>query len=303
MSKHHVSDREGLIKAATVSAADAAGLARTYEQYLGLKVVDSGIVSGALAASWDAPGMAGQAWYLMASGSGTPVYIRIVENPDMPEYSPLRSFGWNAMEICVQDVDALYETLQNSPFEVIGPPAELEISSIIYPMQALGPEGEVLFLNEVRDNLPGVDLPKARAKVDHIFIMVLAAPDRRKALEFYTSKLGWEEGDSYSLSYKVINGAFGFETDHKTDLTMTGVGRLVNNEIDQYPPQTVARDVAPGKLPPGIASVAYMVRSLDGLDVEFIQPPQVYDGRLYGGRRSACCIGAAGELIELIEIS
>lgn len=295
-------DREGLIKAATVSAADASALVQTYTHHLGLKVIEKSTVSEGLASSWGAPDMAGQASYLMASDSGTPIYIRIVENPDMPPYTPLRSYGWNAMEICVEDVDGLYARLKNSPFTIIGPPKELEIASIIYPMQAVGPEGEVLFLNEVRGSLPDHDLPKAQVPVDHIFIMILATPDREKALDFYTHKLGWDRGDSYNLTYTVINKAFGFGPDHKTDITTTCVGRLVNNEIDQYPPGTMVRDCADGMLPPGIAAVSYMVNSLDTPDVDFIGAPQVQDGTLYGGRRSACCIGTAGELIELIEI-
>lgn len=295
-------DREGLIKAATVSAADAAGLAATYQQYFGLEIAEQGTVPSELALSWRAPGMGGRPYWLMTSKSDTPIFIRIVENPGMPAYTPLRSYGWNAMEICVEDVDRLHEGLKDSPFKIIGPPAELEFSSIIYPMQAVGPEGEVLFLNEVRGDLPDRDLPKAQADVDHIFIMILATPDREKALAFYTEKLGWDRGDSYNLTYTVINNAFGFGEDHKTDITMTCVGRLVNNEIDQYPPETIVRETAADMLPPGIAAVTYTVASLDGLDVDFITPPAVRQGVMYEGRRSACCVGTAGELIELIEI-
>ncbi|MBO6505887.1 MAG: hypothetical protein JJ850_02400 [Kordiimonadaceae bacterium] len=302
MTNYQSFDREGLIKAATISAADAGRLVSLYEEYFDLKVVETDVVSEELASSWGASAMAGQPCFVLASSSGTPVYLRIVQNPDMPNYTPLRTFGWNAIEICVADVDALYARLQSSPFKIIGPPAELEFSSIIYPMQAVGPEGEVLFLNEVRDNLPNFDLPKAGAWVDHVFIMVLAAPDRQKALEFYTQKLGWGAGDSYSLTYKVINQAFGFGEDHKTDLTMTCVDRLVNNEIDQYPDETTERNCAEGMLPPGIAAVTYIVSSLDAIDVPMITVPQVREGLIYEGRRTACCIGAAGELIELIEI-
>lgn len=302
MTDRHSFDREGLIKAATISAQNAAQLAAAYSAYLGLSIIEQGVVSEALASGWGAPGMAGQPYMIMGSSSATPVYIRIVENPDMPAYAPLRSYGWNAMEICVEDVDTLYATLKNSPFKVIGPPAELELSTILYPMQAVGPANEVLFLNEIRGNMPNDDLPAAAVPVDHIFIMILAAPDRQKALDFYTRKFGWREGDSYNLTYTVINNAFGFGPDHKTDITTTGVGRLINNEIDQYPEGTVVRAKADGMLPPGIAAVTYMMPSLDGLEVEFFTPPHRQPGVLYGDRRTASCVGAAGELIELIEI-
>lgn len=301
MNDFQTIDRDGLIKSATISAANAERLVALYREYFDLKVVESGTVSEELARSWGAPGMTGQAYFILASSSGTPIFLRILENPGMPAYTPLRSYGWNAIEICVADVDALYERLKSSPFKVIGPPAELEFSTIIYPMQVVGPEGEVLFLNEVRDNMPSIDLPKANAWVDHVFIMVLAAPDRQKALDFYTQSFGWDEGDSFSLTYKVINQAFGFGPEVKTDLTMTGLGRLVNNEIDQYPDETVERDAAKGMLPPGIASTTYIVSSLDQVKAPFLSNPVTLEGALYQGRRSACCVGAAGELIELIE--
>lgn len=160
MTNYQSFDREGLIKAATISAADAGRLVSLYEEYFDLKVVETDVVSEELASSWGASAMAGQPCFVLASSSGTPVYLRIVQNPDMPNYTPLRTFGWNALKICVADVDALYARLQSSPFKIIGPPAELEFSSIIYPMQAVGPEGEVLFLNEVRDNLPNLTCQK-----------------------------------------------------------------------------------------------------------------------------------------------
>lgn len=303
MTSSAVQDTDGLIKAATVSTQDLGRHAALYSEYLGLRTIEQGSVTASLASSWGTPGMAGARYAVMAPPSGTEIFIRLIENDGMPDYMPLRSYGWNAIEICVENVDTLFARLKGSPFKIIGPPAPLSINAVIYPMQAVGPANEVLFLNEVRGDLPGQDLPRARSFVDHIFIMILAAPDRQAAVDFYTRVFGWDEGESYRLKYGVINRAFGLAEDAETDLTMTGVGRLVNNEIDQYPADTVARPRADGKLVPGIAAASYMVPSLDAIDAPFHAPPEVREGAIYGGRRAACCIGPAGELIELIELA
>lgn len=302
MSAPHSIDTAGRIKAATVSAADPRSLAEIYSRYFDLIVVEESKITPEQAASWGAPGMAGKATILMASNSGTPIYIRLCENPDMPAYTPLRSYGWNAMEMTVVDVEAVNDRLLDSPFEIIGPPALMNFSNALYPMQAVGPVGEVFYLNQILDGMPMYDLPEANAFVDHIFIAVLATPDKDAALEFYTKKLGWDAGDTYDIKYTVINRAFDLPIETTHLVVTTCIGRTVNNEIDQYPEETVERPCADGMLPPGIAAMTYLVETLDGLDVEFLSEPTVHEGALYGGRRSASCIGAAGELIELIEM-
>jgi len=82
---------------------------------------------------------------------------------------------------------------------------------------------------------------------------------------------------------------------------MTCVGRVVNNEVDQYPEGTIERPCKDGMLAPGIALTSFIVSDLDKIDVPFIGGIQTFEGVPYNGRRSACCIGNAGELIELIE--
>lgn len=295
-------DTPGLIKAATVSAPDPKALADVYAQYFDLKIVEEHAITEAQAISWGAPGMAGNQSILMASDSGTSIYLRICENPNMPEYTPLRSYGWNAMEFTVSDVEAVAERLENSPFNIIGPPALMNFSNALYPMQAVGPVGEVFYLNEILDGMPEYDLPRANAFVDHIFIAVLATPDKDASIEFYTKKIGWDAGATYDVKYTVINRAFDLPIDTTHLIATTCVGRTMNNEIDQYPDETIERSYADGMLVPGISAMTYMVKSLDGLDIEFLSAPQIHAGALYNGRRSACCVGAAGELVELIEM-
>ncbi|WP_138378902.1 VOC family protein [Luteithermobacter gelatinilyticus] len=294
-------DGEGRIKAATVSAPHIDATARSYQDYLGYITVDEGTVSPEQAWAWGASKMEGKRQIVMGPESGTKVYIRLVENEPVPDYEYLKTFGWNAIEITVTDVEALNDRLKESPFKIIGDPTYLDFSDKIYPMQAVGLADEVFYLNQVRGNLPDYDLPMARSFVDHIFIMILAAPDVQKAVDFYLDHFGWSQGNTYHVKYGVINDAFNLPEETPHYLSMTCVGRIVNNEIDQYPEGTTIRPGKEGLLPPGIAMTSYIVEDLDRVKAPFISPPLRLGTPPYEGRRSACCIGAAGELIELIE--
>lgn len=295
-------DCEGRIKVATVSAADPDAVVKSYQDFFGYKVIQSGVVSEAEAKLWGTPNMAGKRQILTGPASGTEVFIRVIENDAVSAYAPLKTYGWNAIEVTVTDVEELDRQLHDSPFEIIGPPAYLDFSDRIYPMQAVGLAQEVFYLNQVRGDLPDYDLPLARSFVDQIFIMILATKDMNEAIRFYTEKLGWSQGNAYFTKYSVINNAFNLPEETPHHLSMTCVGRDVNNEVDQYPEGTVERPCNAGMLPPAIAMVSYTITSLDKLDIDFIAPPVQLDHAPYNGRRTATCIGYAGELVELIEI-
>ena len=103
------------------------------------------------------------------------------------------------------------------------------------------------------------------------------------------------------IPYRAINTAFRLPSDTTTAMTMTRAGRLPGTEVDQYPDATIVRPRTIGELPPGNAAISLMVRSLDAVGAPFLTPPARRDGPLYTGRRTACVVGTAGELIELIE--
>ena len=295
-------DCEGRIKAAVISAAKPDEVAKSYKDYFGYQVVEQGVVTEAEANMWGTPGMKGKKSILMGPESGTQVFFRIIENDKVENYVPLKSFGWNAIEVTVQDVEEIDRQLQDSPFQIIGPPAYLDFSDKIYPMQAVGLADEVFYLNQVKGDLPDYDLPLARSFVDQIFIMILASPNMNEAIKFYTEKLGWSQGNAYFTKYSVINNAFDLPEETPHHLSMTCVGRDVNNEVDEYPEGTTERPCTPGLLPPGIAMVSYTVTDLDSLDIDFFSPPRILEHAPYNGRRVAACRGNAGELVELIEL-
>ncbi|MDC1090510.1 VOC family protein, partial [Emcibacteraceae bacterium] len=295
-------DTEGRIKMATVSAPDIDATLKSYQDHFAYKVIEESIVTETQANSWGTPKMVGRRQIITGPESGAEVYIRLVQNDDVPKYEYLRSYGWNAIEITVTDADLLHAKLKNSPFKIIGEPTEYDFSDAIYPMQAVGLSKELFYLNQIRGDLPAYDLPGAKSFVDHIFIMILATPDVKKTIQFYVNTFGWEEGKTFHIPYSVINNAFDLPEDTKHFLSMSCNGRVVNNEIDQYPEGTIIRPRNDDMLEPGIAMTTYMVEDLDKIKAPLLTEPAVLENAGYDGRRSACCIGSAGELIELIEI-
>ncbi len=295
-------DTHGRIKCGTVVTPDFDATLGDYRRILGLQPIEDGRVATDLAASWGRPASAGKRTVLLGAPSGRPGFLRVVEGTPVPGFRPLTSYGWAAFELTVLDCAALFGEIAGSGFTVIGEPKLVPGFDNFIPFQVTGRGGEVLYLNQVlKPGMSGLDLPMAQAKVDHMFIAILAAADRTAALAFHVEALGFAAGETWTIPYSVINQAFGLPETFETAMTMTQVGRMPAVEIDQYPPQASQRSSIPGELPPGNAMISFIVDSLDGVRAPFVAPPVIRGGPLYSGRRSACVIGAAGELIELIE--
>lgn len=297
-------DTPGRIKCGTVVTPAFDASLVDYTELLGLALAAIGAVDAALAAHWDAPASAGRRTALLTPDGGRPGFIRLVEGSPVPEHTPLRSFGWAAFELTVRDCRALCAAIETEAhaFAVIGPPKLVPGFDNFIPFQVTGRAGEVLYLNQVlQPAMSDLDLPLASAKVDHMFIAVLAASDRAAAERWHIEALGFEAGETYLAPYSVINASFGLPETTITAFSMTRTGRLPATEIDQYPPAATPRPVAPGQLPPGNSVVSFIVASLDAVRAPLITPPARFEGPLYAGRRAACVRGAAGELIELIE--
>ena len=272
-----------------------------YRDVLGLELVETGKLDPDLAAAWGCPASAGAPMAVLRPKSGAPCAMRLVEQSDHPAFVPTTTYGWAAYELTVQDVFGWPDRLQGSGFAIQGMPRELEGMAYFVPMQALGRGREMIYLNEVRENMPNCDLPKAQSGVDHIFICILGTPDREATVNWYARRLGLQATDTFTLSYKMINQAFALPDSHRTDLTMVQEGRMTIFEVDGYPEQATARSHHDGMLPPGNALVSIAVKDLDALDVEWLTPPAPCAGFPYEGRRAATLRGPAGELLECIE--
>jgi catechol 2,3-dioxygenase-like lactoylglutathione lyase family enzyme len=292
----------GSILGGIVTTPDLAGSLADYQGRLGLSVVEQGALDAGLAASWGCPASAGAPFALLQPTSGAGCFIRLVEQPVPDDFRPTRTYGWAAYELTVQDVYGWPERLDGSGFTVVGPPKEIAGLPYFVPMQVTGRGREMIYLNEVACDTPSSDLPKAQSPVDHIFIVILATPDRQATIDWYAERLSLDIGGSYTLAYSMINNAFGLPADTMSTITMVQKGRLPIVEVDDYPAQATVRPGPPDRLPPGNALVTLAVDDLDAVSVDFIQKPERRNGPMYQGRRAATVRGPAGERLELIEI-
>lgn len=273
-----------------------------YAGTLGLDLVARSALPADLAADWGCPASAGAPYAVLRPSSGAPCWLRLVEQSPVAEFLPTTSFGWGAFELTVQDVFGWPARLAGSGFDVVGAPRHLPGMDAFVPMQVLGPGREMLYLNEVFADMATLDLPRAHALVDHVFIVILATPDRAATCDWYARVLGLDLGPLFEMPVQMINNAFGLPTTHVTALQMVGAGRMPIIEVDDYPPQAGPRPCHAGMLPPGNALVTLAVRDLDACACDWISPPVLREGPLYEGRRAATVIGPAGEILELVEV-
>jgi hypothetical protein len=292
----------GRIMGGVVATPDLDIALEDYHGRLGLNIVERGELAADLAASWNCPASAGARIATLQPQSGAHCFIRLVEQPVPQDFRPVRTYGWAAYELTVQDVYGWPDRLAGSGFDIVGPPKPIEGLPYFIPMQVTGRGREMIYLNEVAENTPSSDLPKAASLTDHIFIVILATHDREANLAWLQEKIGLDVGGTYTLEYTMINKAFGLEAGTQSSITMVQKGRLPIIEVDDYPGAATARPCAAGCLPPGNALVTLAVDSLDAVKADFIAPPAVRGGTIYAGKRSATVVGMAGELLELVEI-
>jgi catechol 2,3-dioxygenase-like lactoylglutathione lyase family enzyme len=287
------------IKMATVGSPDLKQMENWYARWLGYQVAERGEVDAALAASWGAPQSAGRPYILLAPAGGGDVYIRGVEIDPMPDYRAMSTFGWNSIEIIIDDVYALREQLEGSPFEIVGEPHSLGGGfASIHAMQVIGPSQEVLYLTCETGDREKSSLPLPQSFVDRPFIMILAGPDLEAMADFYVAKFNMGRIPNFESSLPIVGNVLGVDPDYRFTLGLLRGGERGNNiELDQYPSLAKVRSRADGQLPPGVAMTSFVVADLDGLGVDYIRSP----GQHYGSSRSASFVGPAGEITELIE--
>jgi catechol 2,3-dioxygenase-like lactoylglutathione lyase family enzyme len=291
------------IVAVTIVVPDLAAVEAAYTRSLGYRVVERGTVDATLARAWDAPAMAGRKVVLMGPESGERVYLRFVEAAATPGYAPLKTLGWNATEILVEDPDALAARLADSAFRIVGPPRALQFNPKIKAMQVLGPGNELLYLTRIPPGGSMFDLGSAKTFVDRTFIVVLSGGDMKAMQAFYRDALGLPVTEAAPSRVEVFNAAWGLPEEHQIPL---GIARLPKNfliELDEYPASAPPRPVRAGELPPGMAMVTFAVADLAQVKAPFVVAPAKLAVAPYAGARSALVHGAAGELVELVEMA
>ena len=289
------------LRAATVSVADCDAAVARYERWFDYRVVERGHVGTASAAAWNAPASVGAACAVMQPASGAPVYLRFVENPRVPGYRPLRSYGWAALELCVQDVRAVHAALADGPFDIIGPPADNPALPTIYPMQVQGPDGEVVYLTQILQGGPGSGLPTAHSRVDALFIAVLASPDLPSTAAWIETQLGMRVAAPFAIPYRMLARAFDLPPGQlHTIATASDDAGDIGIELDQYPPAATARPMLHGHLPPGMAICTVVQTEPLPAWTRWLQLPSRQAGIVYGGSLSGLLATPEGALVEVI---
>ncbi len=290
-----------LLKCATHVVGDIDDAIARYERWMEYRTVEQGQVPADLAAAWAAPASAGRRYAVLQPASGAAVFLRFVEGDPVPEYAPIRTYGWAAIELCVTDVEAVNEKMLQSPFEVIGPPKPLDGFATVKPMQVRGADQETVYLTQILQPGPETGLPEPKSLVDRPFIMVLACPDLRKTAQWVKDVLGLSMINPVAIRYSMIEKAFGLPETAKTELTTARGGGQVFLELDQYPEAATERPRHAGALPPGVAITTMLYPDFDRLEGHWASAPVVREGAVYGGKRSGVLVTPEGALLEVVE--
>lgn len=291
-----------LLRCATHTVSNVAEVAERYARWLDYSVVEQGVVSEDLAALWQAPASAGKAYVLMRPASGSDVFLRFVEGDAVPDYAPIRTYGWAAIEICVTDVEAVNERMLASPdFEVIGPPKPLDGFPTVKPMQVRGPDLETVYLTEIRVNGAEHGLPTPISLVDRPFILVLACSDLQASIDWVRDVLGFDMIDPVSIHYSMISLAFDLPEGEKVALVTAKYEGETFLELDQYPQAATARPQIEGALPPGVSICTINVPDFARLESHWAVRPEVREGALYNGAKVGLLRMPDGALLEVIE--
>jgi hypothetical protein len=290
-----------ILRAATLSVADIDATAERYLRYFDYAVVEDGPIDLALARSWAAPACAHRRQVVLQPASGADVFIRLVQADRDPGYRPLRTYGWAALELCVQDVLAVAERLRAGPFEIIGPPRQVPGLPAIHPMQVQGPDAEIVYLTEIKVGGPGSGLPTARAPVDTLFIVVAACADIGVSARWFEHQLGLSVSPEVAIPYRMLARAFDLPATQLHRLATAMFDGAICLELDQYPPAAEVRACRPGELPPGVGICTFAVPSLDAVPGPWLSKPVVHSGFIYGGNRCGSLMGPDGLLVELVE--
>ena len=269
---------------------------RAFEDCLGFVTLDSGRVSEGCAQFWDSPRAEGCRYAVLQPESGARVFVRLVEAPIPDDYAPLRSFGWNAVEFHVRDIEGLSKRLENSPFEVIGPPRDLMDNNAVIAMQVLGPGQEFLYLTEMRHEGLRKTFGQAQCEVDRAFITVLGVSDQPRTIDFY-APFAVRMNIRKQFRITGLARAHGLDPERaRFDIASVVMTQAFRIETDAYPDTAAPRSVTPGLLAPGLAMVSVVVTDADkSLDWQTLRGFEECEESM------ALLIGPDGEFIELLD--
>ena len=211
-----------------------------YEDYLGYRSVDAGVMSAELAAAIDRPELADRRFVTMMPHSGPQVGLRLVEG-DTSGYVPMKRVGWSAIELLVQDPEQLESELPGSAFRHLQGPDFLTEQKNILAMQVTGPNQELFYLTHMIDPSKSFLRPQPSPEpVGQTFIMVMGSPDLEASLAFW--RRYFDNGIVGPIPYRigVLSDAYDLPGETLHPLALVSMSDGYGIEIDQYPDEATA---------------------------------------------------------------
>jgi hypothetical protein len=278
----------GPIALCAVICSDITRASGAYEQHMGLKAGAEFNLDTSTSAALGFPDLAGAPARLLSNSAGR-AWLLQVEYPQAQPRDALNSFGWLAQEVLVEDVDGLASQLDDTPFTLLRPPRDLDVSNTIRACQVRGTDGEILYLTQVNGEVEGSQLPQNAQGVDHLFIAVLSTPDREASLHHYEAIAG-TRGTSFETRISVVNQHRGWDLEKRHPIATLQLAGESLIEIDEL----VDTQAAPDGICAGTAAIVFYAK---GPAPEHALPLE--QGPL-AGYAAVAGIGIAGERYTLL---
>ena len=287
----------GRITAVTITSPDLDRVVDIYSKYLKYRLVSSTRVSADQAKNWDAQSIENSEMVYMSPESSDDFFFRFVEQSSDDDYVPFGTFGWNAAELIVKDVDKSAEKLIGSPFEVIGQPADLSFTDQIRAMQILGPSKEIIYLTQFKSKLDEFDSPTPRCDIDQTFIVILAGENIDEMQSFLNEKLSIKKAPPMQSRIRAISKVFGLPEDTKYKSAALAIKDQSLIELDEMPSDAGPRSYRNGFLPPGISIVSFIAHESEFLDESYGSNIPSFENV-----QAKTIKGMSGELIEILSV-
>ncbi len=251
--------RSGPLRHASLIVADVQPLIAAYTA-LGLVVRARSVVSAAQAMAWGHIALAACPVVELAPHAAGATLLRLIEVAGAAPRHTRHSHGWLALEILVRDVDALAARLPkagSAGFELVGPPADLDVSPAVRAMQLVGPAGEMLYLTQVKAAVPPFQIPLSSAlppaqALGPLFIAVLSTPSR-EAVVSACAALQPGAALRFETRITVLNRALAQPLTQRWPVATLQWAGCSLFEIDEVQHPQVSAAAPAGQLPQGLA--------------------------------------------------
>lgn len=245
----------GPIAQVTMLTADIEGAANCYLNAFDWRIETHSKITKLQAESWGAPLLAGAAAIQVVGRNGS---VQFIECDLYHKPEPLKTFGWTALEICVDNVHSYTQRALDAGFEMLNEPVPLAGSAKPLPLiaaQLAGPAGECIYITQILGEVPNFDLPDVSTESGSIFICVLGASDLAASRAKLEQPFQLRRASDREVAVKVLNRVYQkplTELHRISSLQLNGQNAI---EIDQLPNTATARPKQAGYLPPGISIV------------------------------------------------